>query len=138
MVKVKVTVYVYSPDIPSRFGGLYINYPHVLERTLSVSSLNPILYLSIYLFISDSHYLFIYLNIYAAQISAAEAIHTVPSFVPPGTHYSEVSCYQNPFKLKLCQFLNISCDAFSVFCPKRQLEINKKKTNLIHIYVYNH
>ena len=66
-VKVKVKVYVYSPDIPvNRFSGLYIIYPQVLELTLSQSHL------------PGEH---------AAQFSAAVAIRTVPSFVPPGTHY---------------------------------------------------
>ena len=61
--KVKVKVNVYSPDIPSRFRGLYISYPQVLEPTLSQSHLSG--------------------------ENAAETIHTVLIFVPPGTH-----CYR--------------------------------------------
>ena len=36
----KVEVYVYSPDITSRFSGLYINYPQVLELLLWQSHLS--------------------------------------------------------------------------------------------------
>ena len=59
-------VYVYSPDIPSQFSRLYINYPQLLEITLSQSHLP---------------------GENAAQFSAAVAIHRVPIIVPPGTHY---------------------------------------------------
>ena len=38
-VKVNVKVCVYSPDIPSMYSGLYINYPQVLKRTLPQSHL---------------------------------------------------------------------------------------------------
>ena len=59
-------MHVYSPDIPSRCSGLYINFPQVLEHILSQSHLP---------------------RENAAQFSAAVAIYTVPIFVPPGTHY---------------------------------------------------
>ena len=36
---IQLKVYVYSPDIPSRFSRLYIKYPQVLELTLSQSNL---------------------------------------------------------------------------------------------------
>ena len=52
-------MYVYSPDIPSRFSGLYINYPGYWDP------------LSLFLFPGEK----------AAQISAVEAIHTVPMFI---------------------------------------------------------
>ena len=65
-VNVKVKVCVYSPDIPCSFSRLYINYPKVLELTLSQSHLP---------------------GETAAQFSAALANHTVLIFVPPGTHY---------------------------------------------------
>ena len=51
---------------PSRFIGLYMNYPKVLELTLLQSHLP---------------------GENAAQFSVAEAIHTVPIVAPPGTHY---------------------------------------------------
>ena len=35
----KLKMFIYSPNIPSRFCGLYINYPHILELTLSQSHL---------------------------------------------------------------------------------------------------
>ena len=59
-------MYVYSPDIPSRFRRHYIHYPQVSELTLSQSHLA---------------------GENAAQFSTAVAIHTVPIFVPSGTHY---------------------------------------------------
>ena len=60
-------MYVYSLDIPvNRFSGLYIIYPHVLELALSQSHLH---------------------GENVAQFSAAVAIHTVPIFFPPDTHY---------------------------------------------------
>ena len=55
----KVKVYVYSPDIPSRLSGLSINYPQLLH----LPGMN------------------------VAQFSATVVIHTVSIFVPPGTHY---------------------------------------------------
>ena len=56
---------VYSPDIPVGSAD-FINYPQVLEFTLSQFHLP-----------AD----------YAAKLSAAVAIHTVPIFVQPGNHY---------------------------------------------------
>ena len=58
-------MYVYNPDIP-RFSGFYINLPKVLELNRSPFHLP---------------------GENAAQFSAVVAIHTVPIFVPPGTHY---------------------------------------------------
>ena len=58
--KVKVKVYVFSPDIPvNRFSGLYIIYTQVLELALSQSHLP---------------------GENAEQFSAAVAIRTVPTF----------------------------------------------------------
>ena len=56
-IKSKVKACVYSSDI---------NYPQVLEPTLSQTHLP---------------------GENTAQFSAAEAINTVPIFVPPSTHY---------------------------------------------------
>ena len=61
----KVKVYVYGPDIPSRFSGLHINYVQVLELTLSQSHL-----------LGE-----------CATISAAVEMQTVPIFILPSTHY---------------------------------------------------
>ena len=64
---IKVKVHFYSPDIlVYRFSGLNINYPHVLKLTHPQSHL---------------------LGENATQFSAAVAIHAVPIFIPPGTHY---------------------------------------------------
>ena len=62
----KVKVHVYSPDILSKFTGLYMSYTQVLELTLSQYHLP---------------------GENAAQFSAAVAVHTVPFFVSCGTHY---------------------------------------------------
>ena len=60
-------VYVDSPDMAVyNFSGLYINYPQVLEFTLSQSHLP---------------------GERTAQFSAAVAIHTAPIFISPGTYY---------------------------------------------------
>ena len=55
--KLAIKLAIYSPDIPEGSSDLYINYPQVLELTLSQSHLN---------------------GENAAQFSAAVAIHTVP------------------------------------------------------------
>ena len=60
-VKVKVCIYKQS-RYPHKFSRLYITYPKALILNLSVP------------------------REYAVQLSAAEAIHTVPIFVPPSTH----------------------------------------------------
>ena len=60
-------MYVYGADIPKyRFRGLYLNYPQMLELTLS-QSLLP--------------------RENAGQFSAPAVIHIVPIFIPHGTHY---------------------------------------------------
>ena len=59
-------MYVYNPDIPIyRFSGLYINSPQGIGTLVdSLISLGRM-----------------------QRISAAVAIHTVPIYIPPGTHY---------------------------------------------------
>ena len=64
----KVKVRVYSPDIDSRFSGLYINYTQVLELTLSQSQLP---------------------GKNAAQFSAAVAFHTLFYLVPMTSGWTE-------------------------------------------------
>ena len=57
---IKVKVYIYSTDIPSRFSRFYINYPQVLELTLSQSHLP---------------------GENASQFSSAVALYTVPMLI---------------------------------------------------------
>ena len=61
----RVKVSVYGPDIPVG-SRLYINYSEALEFLLSQSRLP---------------------GENVPQFSAVVAIHTVPIFIPPGTHY---------------------------------------------------
>ena len=61
---VKVKVYIYSPDIAIRSAD-YINYLQILEHALPQSSPWG----------------------ECSPSSAAEMIHNVPYFIPPGTHF---------------------------------------------------